>query len=573
MKIFLQKFESAIDERIVNRGSEYFADGTVRGLKQIKDDQWVASVEGTEKYKVQISLKADEVIDYSCSCPYDLGPACKHVVAVLYELRAQKYPQEEQTEKFRKFFKEKQPKKSHESLEEILSSMPRAALDTLLLEYAGREPDFADYIFAKYALHAPTSNKEQYRQIIKSSIHAAEGRHGLIDYWQTSKAVEGTEMVLEKAEEFISDSDAQKALPIYQCVLEEMVPLLQNADDSNGMIGSAIDQAFEGLSICARLATEAAFRAELLNYFFDEFDHKRYSGWSEWRWNFLEFAAQTVVTSQEQKRLFEKLEQTIRASQGCHDLSSFYSEETILRIKLTVVERLGSKEDVEDFLNRHLESPDMRERAIERAFQRKDFALVKQLAGDGIAVDEKQKIGRFLMHGWTGWLLQVAQAERNIPEIKQYALTLFLKNGEFDYYKIYKKCFPKVEWDQEPKRIINLFKKSGEDHEGIVAQIFIQEERWDDLLALVRQNGKAHVLETYKGYLNSRFPTELAEIYEKVIVGELAPLVGRNHYQKVGQFLRQMKKIGAQDRVKTLIQELSIKYKNRPAFLEELVRV
>ena len=207
------------------------------------------------------------------------------------------------------------------------------------------------------------------------------------------------------------------------------------------------------------------------------------------------------------------------------------------------------------------------------AFERKNFALVKQLARDGMVLDEKQKIGKFLINGWTGWLLQVAQAEGNIPEIKEYALTLFLKNGEFDYYRLYKKCFAKSEWSQEADRIIGLLKKSDEDSRGTLAQIFIQEERWNDLLAFVQQDVNAYTLDAYKGHLASRFPKELAAMYEKVIVEELAPLVGRNNYQRVGQFMRQMKKIGAQERVKVLVEELSIKYKNRPAFLEEMMRV
>ena len=89
MKISLTKFESEIDERIVSRGEEYFNSDAVRGLKKIKDDQWTAAVEGTETYKVCINLKGDNVEDYSCTCPYDLGPVCKHVVAVLYALREQ----------------------------------------------------------------------------------------------------------------------------------------------------------------------------------------------------------------------------------------------------------------------------------------------------------------------------------------------------------------------------------------------------------------------------------------------------------------------------------------------------
>ena len=81
MDISLKQFESGIDERIVSRGYEYFVNQETRDLKQIKDGQWVALVTGTEKYKVQVSLQGDVVVDGSCSCPYDLGPVCKHIVA------------------------------------------------------------------------------------------------------------------------------------------------------------------------------------------------------------------------------------------------------------------------------------------------------------------------------------------------------------------------------------------------------------------------------------------------------------------------------------------------------------
>jgi len=143
-------------------------------------------------------------------------------------------------------------------------------------------------------------------------INAAKDRHGFIGYWQVSKAVRGAEMVLDKAEEFISRSNAKKAFPIYQSILEEMVLLLQNADDSNGEIGSVIEEAFEGLSICARLA-KGGLRKKLFDYFFDEFEHKRYEGWSDWKWNFLEMAAQMAAVPDEQERLFKKLDQSIKA--------------------------------------------------------------------------------------------------------------------------------------------------------------------------------------------------------------------------------------------------------------------
>ena len=150
---------------------------------------------------------------------------------------------------------------------------------------------------------------------------------------------------------------------------------------------------------------------------------------------------------------------------------------------------------------------------------------------------------------------------------------LFLKTGELDCYRIYKKYFSQVEWKQEQESLIETIKKFDKNHNDLLTQFFIQEERWNDLLFFVQQKASAHKLEIYQKHLAPRFPKELADIYEQVIVKELAPLVGRKHYRRVAQFLRQMKRLDAQDRVKKLIEDLAAKYKNRPALLEEMLQV
>ena len=61
INISLKEFEIKIDDSIVNRGSEYFTNQAVRSLKQIKTDQWVASVQGTEQYNVRISPRGGTV--------------------------------------------------------------------------------------------------------------------------------------------------------------------------------------------------------------------------------------------------------------------------------------------------------------------------------------------------------------------------------------------------------------------------------------------------------------------------------------------------------------------------------
>ncbi len=64
------------------RGEEYYQDGAVAGLLR-RGNQIQAEVEGNQyaPYQVRITLSPDSV-GASCSCPYDWGGWCKHIVAV-----------------------------------------------------------------------------------------------------------------------------------------------------------------------------------------------------------------------------------------------------------------------------------------------------------------------------------------------------------------------------------------------------------------------------------------------------------------------------------------------------------
>jgi len=385
----LSKFESVIEPVIVSRGEEYFYNEAVRGLKKLKDGEWVASVEGTEVYKVRISLKGKNVGDYSCSCPYDMGPVCKHVAAVLFAIREQS-GNGLKVQKKQKIDSKKTAKSAEETFEQMVSRIPRGDLNAIITDYAGQEPGIVDYISARRIIKASSSDKEEYRQIIQDAVDAVRGRHGYIGYWQASKAVSGAEMILDKAQEFFEKKQPARVLPICQCVLEEMVPLLQEADDSNGSIGDVIGSAFESLYECARQAENAknaGFRKELLAHLLKECGHKRYEGWSDWRWELLRIAGAVVQTLQEREKLFDRIDE-VEDKYSYKDDWSRYDHERATVIKMAVIERLGTREDAEAFLNQHLDCTPLREHAIERAFKRKDYISAKKLAIDGLTQDK-----------------------------------------------------------------------------------------------------------------------------------------------------------------------------------------
>lgn len=87
MQIPLNQFEQYIDDTILKRGLSYFKNGYVTEPEEIAPGVYEAIVAGSEDYTVELKIKNGTVTDHDCNCPYDLGPVCKHIVAVLFYLQ------------------------------------------------------------------------------------------------------------------------------------------------------------------------------------------------------------------------------------------------------------------------------------------------------------------------------------------------------------------------------------------------------------------------------------------------------------------------------------------------------
>ena len=66
------------------RGEAYYHSGAVLGLSK-RGNTLLAHVEDSsyEPYQVTVELSEHRVMEAYCTCPYDLGGYCKHIVAAL----------------------------------------------------------------------------------------------------------------------------------------------------------------------------------------------------------------------------------------------------------------------------------------------------------------------------------------------------------------------------------------------------------------------------------------------------------------------------------------------------------
>lgn len=71
------------------KGKEYFEDGQVDKIWQ-EENGYKSIVKGTHNYNVSLKFNDEEVLEYNCSCPYELDGACKHVVATIFAFASDK---------------------------------------------------------------------------------------------------------------------------------------------------------------------------------------------------------------------------------------------------------------------------------------------------------------------------------------------------------------------------------------------------------------------------------------------------------------------------------------------------
>ena len=85
MKFTYKIFETYVMNYTSLKTRQRSSDSRIQEL-EVTETKITAKVKGSKIYTVIIDLKPDKVKDSSCTCPFDLGPVCKHVVNVLLEV-------------------------------------------------------------------------------------------------------------------------------------------------------------------------------------------------------------------------------------------------------------------------------------------------------------------------------------------------------------------------------------------------------------------------------------------------------------------------------------------------------
>jgi uncharacterized Zn finger protein len=237
MPINEAKIRSLASAESFSRGRDYYMSGAVIDLQQ-RGDTLLAQVEGSsyEPYEVTIELENGELVEAECTCPYDWGGYCKHIVAVLlsYVSRPDQVTQ-------------------RPPMADLLAGLTREQLQELLINLLTHHPHLADWVEAQVAVKTAVAPPEAvpgqsrprqtpidpapFRKQAQNIMRGAGPR----DYYGAAVEREMSELIA-KVEPFLEAGDGRNALLILEAITEPYVNHWYEFDDSDGELGSLFSE-------------------------------------------------------------------------------------------------------------------------------------------------------------------------------------------------------------------------------------------------------------------------------------------------------------------------------------------
>ena len=301
----INNFKDNISEVILERGLRYFENGRVSYIEEIEDGSWDAEVMGTENYQVNVVCNDTSISNWDCDCPYEDGPVCKHVVAVLYAI-SEKSKLTKQTSKA----KSNKRKTFSKKIEAVFGKISKEDLQKFLLTQFSKDRNLRNSFIANFAELIDEKNPaEKYQTIIDNIYNSALDRSGWVDY-RNSCILGGALIELaEKADNCLAKNNRTECIIICKVLIENVTEFLNSVDDSSGLLSEALNNSFATLGdVIAQ--SPPVLKDDLFEYCITEYQKKKYRdiGVDD---EFLNLLPELITTDEQEKIFLDILDKRL----------------------------------------------------------------------------------------------------------------------------------------------------------------------------------------------------------------------------------------------------------------------
>lgn len=566
---------------ILERGYDYYCDGAVENIEIGRDDLR-ADVVGTEDYEVEISLNDGKVTDMYCSCPYAAGGNnCKHMAAVLYEWTADIMDEDEPEDTDNEDMDDDadaesmdlfEPavtvcdyKKKSAAVEKLVTSAERDIVQAFLVSVLAEDKKLLLRFRNMVNKCATKEDVEDYFEQIDEIADRYLGRDHFINYYQAYDFMLELEEIIDKDVRRMIDNGSH--ISAFH-VMNHIFVLLGNVDmdDSGGETSMLAEQIYQ-LWLELLVKVNAQDKRKMFIWFTTHMDGSVI--------DYLEEYIEQIIMEEfkepeyEQDKLSFMEEMIEKAEKKDSGWSRDYAvgKWTVTYLK-TLEEKNAPEDQLEEICKKYWNNSGVRRYYIDRYFEKKEYDRVLQVLDESIELDKAYR-GQVLEYNQKKKEIYRLQGNKSAYIEQLWKLVLEQSAGDLDIYKELKAQYSEKEWLIKREE---LFKKLPAN--AHIDRLYKEEKLYDRLLAYVLKSSGLYAVQSYENVLKKEYPKQILSKYQDE-VNKMASCTGnRKHYADLVALLRRMKQIkGGSEIVETIVEEWKIKYRNRPAMMDELSKL
>jgi uncharacterized Zn finger protein len=584
-------------------GEEYYRDGTISNTA-IQGTLLSGECTGTYApfYRVHVELDEAGIAEASCTCLYENGGYCKHIVALLLAY----------VHRPKSFAARKAPA-------ELLADMDQDDLVAILTKLMQEQPELYDRIEALTSVPSKSRKRrkqvdiEVYRRHIIGIVHSLDGMRMSEAYWHVGDLANQLREVQQSAAKFLDAGDAETALEILLVLLEEASRGIEFIDDSNGELGgyvgdlgTALAEAILSLELSPVERTKLTGRLEKLIRYAGDYgmegnldiavqaakfgwddipeettplrrtaykaneddewdDANEDEDWGEedayelrdWGWpavaRFADVTEAKLNVLDRQGRTGEYL--TLCKKEGRH-----------LRYALKLCD-LKQVTDTVKYARKHLTSAEEIRQVAQRLRESRQVAEAIEIGEHGLKLKGPKA-------GLGEWLGPVEEAQGRTKQALAAWLAAFPEQPSLETYKTIKRL-AESGWRRLRPEVMAKLRKSYDKQ--VLAQVLLLEEEWDEAIKVAEGRDVWYtIVETVADGVMPHRPEWVVRISLKHAERLMTEPKSKN-YPIAAAWLKRAKQayklLGKTEEWKQYLMETKEKYKRRPALQNQLARL
>lgn len=176
----------------------YFKNRFVQEPEEKGNGQYEAIVQGSNDYTVLLTIENGTIVEYFCDCPYDMGPVCKHVVAVIFYIQQDELNLTETTKTLKSANKKSSSKNKSVSkqVNEILEIITHQELKQFVRDKVAQNVTFSELFLSTFARLNSDESKEVYLNQLRSIRNKSIDRYGFVDQSSSSYFINATDNII-----------------------------------------------------------------------------------------------------------------------------------------------------------------------------------------------------------------------------------------------------------------------------------------------------------------------------------------------------------------------------------------